>query len=54
MNPIAAELRERLFVLILTAHPEFDAHRLVAEARLVLYTRNLTGELGSLAHLIRL
>jgi UDP-N-acetyl-D-glucosamine dehydrogenase len=33
-------------VVVLTAHSEFDARRVVREARLVLDTRNLTGELG--------
>jgi len=41
-------------VMVLTAHPEFDARRLVAEARLVLDTRNLTGGLGPHPHVIRL
>jgi UDP-N-acetyl-D-glucosamine dehydrogenase len=41
-------------VLVLTAHPEFDARRIVTEARLVLDTRNLTGPLGPHAHVIRL
>jgi UDP-N-acetyl-D-glucosamine dehydrogenase len=41
-------------VMVLTAHPEFDARRLVAEARLVLDTRNLTGGLGPHPHVVRL
>jgi hypothetical protein len=38
----------------LTAHREFDAARLVREARLVLDMRNLTGPLGAQPHVIRL
>jgi len=38
----------------ITAHPEFDAGRLVQQARLVLDTRNLTGGLGPHPHVIRL
>src|SRR5262245_52779772 len=41
-------------VIVLTAHAEFDARRLVREARLVLDTRNLTGPTGSQPHVIRL
>jgi UDP-N-acetyl-D-mannosaminuronate dehydrogenase len=41
-------------VVVLTAHPEFDARRVVREARLVLDTRNLTGELGPHPHVVRL
>jgi UDP-N-acetyl-D-glucosamine dehydrogenase len=41
-------------VVVLTAHPEFDARRVVREARLVLDTRNLTGELGPPPHVVRL
>jgi UDP-N-acetyl-D-glucosamine dehydrogenase len=41
-------------VVVLTAHPEFDARRLVGEARLVLDTRNLTGPLGRQPNVIRL
>ena len=40
--------------MVLTAHPEFDARRLVTEARLVLDTRNLTGGLGPQPYVIRL
>jgi UDP-N-acetyl-D-mannosaminuronate dehydrogenase len=41
-------------VVVLTAHREFDAARLVREARLVLDMRNLTGPLGAQPHVIRL
>jgi UDP-N-acetyl-D-glucosamine dehydrogenase len=41
-------------VLLLTAHPEFDPRRLVAEARLVVDTRNATGPLGAHRHVIRI
>jgi UDP-N-acetyl-D-glucosamine dehydrogenase len=41
-------------VVVLTAHPEFDPARLAREARLVLDTRNATGALGALPHVIRL
>jgi UDP-N-acetyl-D-glucosamine dehydrogenase len=41
-------------VVILTAHAEFDARRIVAEARLVLDTRNLTGPLGPHTHVLLL
>lgn len=41
-------------VVVLTAHPEFDARRVVREARLVLDTRNLTGGLGPHPHVVRL
>jgi len=41
-------------VVVLTAHREFDAARLVREARLVLDMRNLTGPLGTQPHVIRL
>ena len=47
-------LAEYDLVLVLTAHAEFDAQRLVREARLVLDTRNLTGPLGPHAHVVRL
>jgi UDP-N-acetyl-D-glucosamine dehydrogenase len=40
--------------MLLTAHPEFDARRLVAESRLVLDARNVTGALGPHPHVIRL
>jgi len=41
-------------VLLLTAHPEFDPRRLVAEARLVVDTGNATGSLGAHRHVIRI
>ncbi|HSL49224.1 MAG TPA: nucleotide sugar dehydrogenase [Candidatus Deferrimicrobiaceae bacterium] len=41
-------------VVLLTAHPEFDPARLVREARLVLDTRNATGALGDVRHVIRI
>ncbi len=41
-------------VVVLTAHPEFDAGRIVAEARLVVDTRNLTGPLGPAPNVVRL
>ncbi len=40
--------------IVLTAHAEFDARRLVREARLILDTRNLTGPTGRHPHVIRL
>ncbi len=49
-----AELGAYDLVAVLTAHPEFDARRLVSEARLVLDTRNVTGPLGAHPHVIRL
>ena len=49
-----AELGAYDLVMVLTAHPEFDARRLVAEARLVLDTRNFTGPLGAHSHVIQL
>lgn len=49
-----AELGAYDLVMVLTAHPEFDARRLVGEARLVLDTRNVTGPLGAHPHVIRL
>jgi UDP-N-acetyl-D-glucosamine dehydrogenase len=49
-----AELGAYDLVLVLTAHPEFDAGRLVAEAQLVLDTRNFTGPLGGHSHVIPL
>ncbi|HET8578625.1 MAG TPA: nucleotide sugar dehydrogenase [Methylomirabilota bacterium] len=49
-----AELDRYDLVLVLTAHPEFDARRLVAEARLVLDTRDFTGPLGPHSHVIPL
>ena len=50
----AADLARYDLVVVLTAHPAFDPHRLVREAPLVLDTRNLTGPLGPHAHVIRL
>jgi UDP-N-acetyl-D-mannosaminuronate dehydrogenase len=41
-------------VLLLTAHAEFEPRRLVAEARLLVDTRNATGALGELPHVVRL
>ena len=41
-------------VVLLTAHPEFEPARLVRDARLVLDTRNATGALGDLRHVIRI
>ncbi len=41
-------------VVLLTAHPEFEPARLVRDARLVLDTRNATGALGELRHVIRI
>ena len=49
-----AALGDYDLVIVLTAHPEFDARRLVSEARLVLDTRNLTGPLGPHDHVVRL
>jgi UDP-N-acetyl-D-glucosamine dehydrogenase len=49
-----APLGDYDLVLVLTAHPEFDARRLVREARLVVDTRNLTGATGTHAHVVRL
>jgi lipopolysaccharide transport LptD-like protein len=40
--------------VVLTAHPEFDPRRLVAEARLVVDPRNVTRALGELPHVVRL
>jgi len=40
--------------VVLTAHTEFDPRRLVADARLVVDTRNTTGLLGELPHVVRL
>ena len=40
--------------VVLTAHTEFDPRRLVAEARLVVDPRNVTGALGELPHVVRL
>jgi UDP-N-acetyl-D-glucosamine dehydrogenase len=49
-----ADLGAYDLVLVLTAHPAFDAGRLAREARLVLDTRNLTGSLGPHPRVIRL
>ena len=49
-----AEVGSYDLVVVLTAHREFDAARLVREARLVLDMRNLTGPLGTQPHVIRL
>jgi UDP-N-acetyl-D-glucosamine dehydrogenase len=49
-----ADLAAYDLVLLLTAHPEFDPRRLVAEARLVVDTRNATGGLGELRHVVRI
>jgi UDP-N-acetyl-D-glucosamine dehydrogenase len=49
-----ADLRGQDLVLILTAHPGFEYARVVAEAPLVLDTRNATGPLGPRPNVIRL
>jgi UDP-N-acetyl-D-glucosamine dehydrogenase len=49
-----ADLAAYDLVVLLTAHPEFDPARLVREARLVLDTRNATGTLGDVPHVIRI
>jgi UDP-N-acetyl-D-glucosamine dehydrogenase len=49
-----ADLAAYDLVLLLTAHAEFDPRRLVAEARLVVDTRNATGPLGAYRHVIRI
>ena len=49
-----AELARYDLVVVLTGHSEFDARRIVGEARLVVDTRNLTGPLGAHPHVIRL
>jgi UDP-N-acetyl-D-glucosamine dehydrogenase len=49
-----ADLGAYDLVLLLTAHAEFDPRRLVAEAQLVVDTRNATGALGELPHMVRL
>ena len=49
-----ADLGAYDLVVLLTAHPEFDPARLVREARLVLDTRNATGALGDVRHVIRI
>jgi len=41
-------------VVLLTAHPEFELARLVRDARLVLDTRNATGALGDIRHVIKI
>jgi UDP-N-acetyl-D-glucosamine dehydrogenase len=49
-----ADLSAYDLVVLLTAHPEFEAARLVREARLVLDTRNATGALGDVRHVIKI
>lgn len=49
-----ADLGAYDLVLLLTAHAEFDPKRLVSDARLVVDTRNATGDLGELPHVVRL
>jgi len=49
-----ADLGAYDLVLLLTAHAEFDPKRLVTDARLVVDTRNATGGLGELPHVVRL
>jgi UDP-N-acetyl-D-glucosamine dehydrogenase len=49
-----ADLGAYDLVLLLTAHAEFDPKRLVSDARLVVDTRNATGALGDLPHVVRL
>jgi UDP-N-acetyl-D-glucosamine dehydrogenase len=49
-----ADLGAYDLVLLLTAHPEFDPQRLVADARLVVDTRNATGSLGEFRHVVRI
>jgi UDP-N-acetyl-D-glucosamine dehydrogenase len=49
-----ADLPSYDLVMVLTAHPEFDARRVVTEASLVLDARNLTGDQGPHPHVIRL
>lgn len=49
-----ADLASYDLALLLTTHPEFDPRRLVAEARLVVDTRNATGPLGAHRHVIRI
>ena len=49
-----ADLAAYDLVLLLTAHPEFDPQRLVADARLVVDTRNATGSLGEFRHVVRI
>lgn len=49
-----ADLSAYDLVVLLTAHPEFEAARLVRDARLVLDTRNATGALGDVHHVIKI
>ena len=49
-----ADLSAYDLVVVLTAHPEFEAARLVRDARLVLDTRNATGALGDVHHVIKI
>jgi len=49
-----ADLSAYDLVVVLTAHPEFEAARLVRDARLVLDTRNATGALGDVRHVIKI
>jgi len=50
----AVDLGAYDLVLLLTAHAEFDPRRVVAQARLVVDTRNATGPLGTLPNVIRI
>jgi UDP-N-acetyl-D-glucosamine dehydrogenase len=49
-----ADLAAYDLVVLLTAHAEFDPARLVRDARLVLDTRNATGALGDVRHVIKI
>jgi UDP-N-acetyl-D-glucosamine dehydrogenase len=49
-----ADLSAYDLVVLLTAHPEFEPARLVRDARLVLDTRNATGALGDVHHVIKI
>ena len=49
-----ADLSAYDLVVLLTAHPEFEPARLVRDARLVLDTRNATGALGDVRHVIKI
>jgi UDP-N-acetyl-D-glucosamine dehydrogenase len=49
-----ADLAAYDLVVLLTAHPEFEPTRLVRDARLVLDTRNATGALGDVRHVIKI
>jgi len=49
-----ADLSAYDLVVVLTAHPEFEPARLVRDARLVLDTRNATGALGDVRHVIKI